>query len=180
MRVIERILEFISKFTGTSMPSSTVLWIVLAIALFLVVVFVVAGPIRRARKVKRPHSVFELDVVTGAEYRLRAQQAAAAGDFSLAAVELFRAVVKRAEEDVLITEDSGRTAHEAAHTIAAAAPALDTEVIWASNLFDLVEYGGESALATDVARLEDLFGAIGLQPANSGDPVEASAGNFTL
>lgn len=174
LRILERIIEFIENLSGTNMPPAVVLWIVLGVLVALAVVFVLAGPIRRARTTKRDKSLFETQTVTAAEYRDRAQQAAAQGDFSLASIEMFRAVVKRSEEEVVITENPGRTAYEASLAIGQSVPALKDSITWASSLFDLVEYGGESASAPDVARLEDLYVAIADHAGDAAQLVEVS------
>ncbi len=157
LRILNRIMEFLDSLAGTRMSTGTLLWIFLAVVVFLVVVFIVAGPIRRARKTRKDNTLFSVDVITASEYRERAQRAAALGNFSQAAVELYRACVRRAEETVVISEHPGRTAHEAATSISTAIPSLESDVLWAAAIFDLVEYGDGSATAQDVARLEDLY-----------------------
>lgn len=160
MRILERIMQFLESLSGTALPSSTVWWVVLAFVVFIGLVIVFAGPLRRSRRATSVASVFEDAVISAAEYRDRARSAAAQGDFSLASIELFRAIVKRSEETVLINEQYGRTAREASLAIAAADAALKDEVTWGAALFDSVEYGDEDADASDVARLEELYSSL--------------------
>lgn len=160
MRILARILEFLGELSGTAMPSGNVLWLLLGFIVFVVLVILFAGPLRRTRKAASQSSVLGDATITAEEYRARARKAASNGDFSLASVETFRAVVKRAEETVLITEQFGRTAREAALAIGSEVPELQSEATWGGALFDAVEYGGASADASDVARLDDLYGAL--------------------
>src|SRR5690606_21316633 len=101
LRILNRIIDFLNELAGTSMPSGTIMWIVLAFIVFIVLVIIFAGPLRRNRRSDAPASVFADTVISASQYRDRARDAAASGDFSLASVEMFRAVVKRAEENVL-------------------------------------------------------------------------------
>lgn len=160
LRILNRIIDFLNELAGTSMPSGTIMWIVLAFIVFIVLVIIFAGPLRRNRRSDAPASVFADTVISASQYRDRARDAAASGDFSLASVEMFRAVVKRAEENVLISEQFGRTAREAAVAIGDSDSSLKSEASWGAALFDSVEYGSGTADASDVARLEEFYGSL--------------------
>lgn len=156
-RILERIMDFLSSLSGTGFSSVSLLWVLLAVFIFFVVVFVLAGPVRRARKAKTRSTVFESTAIKSSQYEDRAKRAAAQGDFSQAAVEMYRAIVRRAEEDVLISAAPGRTAHEAADAMSASVPSLREQYSWASIVFDSVEYGSSNATSHDVATLDDLL-----------------------
>ena len=88
--------------------------------------------------------------------RAAADAAARSGDFSLAVVERFRAVVHGLEERLVIDERVGRTAHEAGVDAGYRLPALAAELAGVAALFDDVAYGGRPATPDDDARVRTL------------------------
>ncbi|EYR62687.1 lipoprotein [Actinotalea ferrariae CF5-4] len=122
-----------------------------------VVALVVAGPVRRARRDRRPSvDVFGDDTRTAAELRASADALAAAGDWSGAVLDRFRAVLRSLEERVVLDERPGRTAHEAAEEAGARLPGCAVDLTAAAVLFDDVCYGDAQADAADDVRLRDL------------------------
>lgn len=87
--------------------------------------------------------------ITAAQLRARAEDHAVAGRFDEACRELFRAVVRAAEENQVLAEQAGRTATEAGWALAQAHPAQAQQAIQAAELFNYSRYGGGSLQRAD-------------------------------
>lgn len=157
-RLIESVLARFDGLSAHGFSGLQAALVVVGITVVVVVVaFLVAGPVRRARRVRSTGSVLAEDDVRSAEQLREAADAAArAGDFSLAVVERFRALVRGLEERLVLDERAGRTAHEASLDAGRRLPALGTELAAAGVLFDDVAYGGRTAHADDDQRLRAL------------------------
>lgn len=112
-----------------------VLVVVAAVAL------VVTGPVRRTARARASQVVLADDLRTAAALRAAADAAEARGDWGLAVVERFRALVRGLEERAVLDERSGRTADEAARAAAAAFPPEAGALGPVALLFDDVLYG---------------------------------------
>ncbi|WP_284293825.1 DUF4129 domain-containing protein [Luteimicrobium album] len=132
--------------------------VVVGVVLLVVgVALLVAGPVRRTRRVHAPRPVFDDAARSAAELRTLADDAAAAGDWDVAVVERFRALVRSLEERVVLAEVPGRTADEAAREASAAFGAGPAARLAASaRTFDDVRYGGRHAGPGDDAALRAL------------------------
>lgn len=75
------------------------------------------------------------------DYRSAADRAAAAGDWTSAVRERFRALVRELEHRTIIDPRPGRTAFEAAGVTARLMPAVDDQLRTAAGLFNDVMYG---------------------------------------
>ncbi|WP_299034436.1 DUF4129 domain-containing protein [uncultured Pseudokineococcus sp.] len=134
----------------------------LVVAALLVLVLValrVAGQVvRRGRGgAGAPDDVFADDARRSADaHRARADALAAEGDWPGAVAERFRAVVRGAEERVLLDERPGRTATEAAAEMGAALPAVADDLRAGARVFDDVVYGSAPGSEQDDARLRRL------------------------
>lgn len=138
-------------------PRLAALVVTTAVLVALVVALVVAGPVRRARRDRRASAdVFGDDTRTAAELRASADARAAAGDWSAAVLDRFRAVLRSLEERVVLDERPGRTAHEAAQEAGDRLPGCAADLAAAALLFDDVCYGEAQADAADDARLREL------------------------
>lgn len=138
-------------------PRVAAIVVTAVVAIAIVVALVVAGPVRRARRTERPSvDVFGDDTRTAAELRASADALAAAGDWSGAVLDRFRALLRSLEERVVLDERPGRTAHEAAHEAGERLPTCAADLGDAARLFDDVCYGEALADAEDDARLRDL------------------------
>jgi hypothetical protein len=157
-RIIEWIADQLSGVSAAGLPSPVVLLlVVVVIAAVVAVALVLNGPVRRSRRVASERGVLDADDVRTADQIRRAADAASgAGDWTLAVVERFRAIVRGLEERTVLDERAGRTAHEAADAAALRLPGLGTELVTAGRLFDQVAYGHESASAADDTRLREL------------------------
>ena len=157
-RIIEWLRDQLSGVTATGLPSPVVLVLVVAIvAAVVAIAFVLNGPVRRSRRVASARAVLDADDVrTSDQIRRAADAAASAGDWALAVLERFRAVVRGLEERTVLDERAARTAHEAADAGAARLPELGTDLVRAGRLFDTVAYGHEPATSADDAFLREL------------------------
>ena len=136
--------------SGRSYGSVTsILAIVVVVLIVVAVVYAVVGPMRRSRRAARAHAVFEDDARTSAQMRESSESAAARGDWALALLERYRAVIRSLEERDLIEERAGMTAHEAAGEIARRFADVCYLVEHASEIFDGVRYGHREATATE-------------------------------
>jgi len=116
------------------------------VALVLVVVLIVRwrmGPVSRAGTVP-----FTVDPATSAaEYRLRADRAAASGQWAEAISQRMRALVRTGQERGLIDAQPGWTADEVAAALGDALPGSGPILAAAATTFDQVRYGGRPATA---------------------------------
>jgi hypothetical protein len=134
-----------------------VLGLLVLLAVVVLVVAVVRLRVGRfARASKVPRHVFTDRSRAARDYRRAAEEAAAAGDFSAAVRERFRAIVRDLEERGVLDESSGRTADEAAREAGRRLPGSEAELRAAAELFDAVHYGGQSASTVDYQRLVAL------------------------
>jgi len=157
-RFIEWVLDRFDGLGGHGFSGLQSALVVVGItALVIAIAFVVAGPVRRSRRVRSAGAVLaQDDTRTAEQMRAAADAAARAGDFSLAVVERFRALVRGLEERLVLDERAGRTAHEASLDAGRRLPALAPDLASAGALFDDVAYGGRTASAEDDQRLRAL------------------------
>jgi hypothetical protein len=129
---------------GTDAPvPSPVIGIVIAVVIAVAVIL--ARP-RLNAKPRQAKEVFEPDsALTAQDYRQRAEGAAAAGKWGDAVVDRFRALVRSAEDRILLEPQPGRTADEAALALSAPFPADQARLGLAARTFDAVRYGNWTA-----------------------------------
>jgi hypothetical protein len=157
-RLVDWLAELLAGLrTPAALDPVAVLIVVVVIAAVVVAAFLVAGPVRVARHGRTDRFVLaDDDSRTSDEIRAAAEAAAAAGDWGLAVLERFRAIVRGLEERTVLDERAARTAHEAALAAAARLPALGAELVAAGRTFDDVAYGDVPATAQDDVRLRGL------------------------
>lgn len=169
------ILDWLRSLDGGSGPETTVAapWIGVAIAVLIGTAVVLARP-RLNAKAKRAGDVFDADATVSADaYRGRAAAAAAAGNWSAAVVDCFRALVRTAEDRALFDARPGRTADEVAHELATPFPSEASRLTEAARTFDGIRYGNESAGQTDYAAVRGLDATLqSLTPASAHPPAE--------
>nr|WP_255727297.1 MULTISPECIES: DUF4129 domain-containing protein [unclassified Nesterenkonia] len=102
--------------------------------------------------------------------RRRAESHAQAGRFDEACRELFRAVIRAAEECQELTEQAGRTATEAGAALARAHPVQAQQAIHAAELFNYSRYGGGALQRTDYDSLLTLQERLRSSPAETQQP----------
>ncbi|MDQ0373277.1 DUF4129 domain-containing protein [Cellulomonas humilata] len=157
-RLVDWLAELLAGLrTPAAFDPFAVLAVVGVLVAVVVIAFLVAGPVRLGRRGGADRSVLaDDDARTSAEIRAAADAAAAAGDWAVAVLERFRAIVRGLEERTVLDERAARTAHEAALAAAARLPALASELVAAGRTFDDVAYGDVPATAQDEVRLRGL------------------------
>ncbi|WP_426592723.1 DUF4129 domain-containing protein [Cellulomonas sp. McL0617] len=157
-RLLGWLSDQLSGVKGASLPSPLVLTVVvLVVAVVVALAFLLYGPVRRAGRVAAQRNVLDVDDArTADQIRRAADAAAAAGDWDLAVVERFRAIVRGLEERAVLDERAARTAHEAADAAAGRLPAIGADLVDAGRLFDAVAYGHQQAGPDDDARLREV------------------------
>lgn len=108
--------------------------------------------------------------ISAEDLRFRAGAHAGAGKLDEAFRDLFRAIVRSAEERRILSEQAGRTASEAADAVAGVFPGHGHQIRRSGELFNLSHYGGRSLSAEDYERLRALEETLrGSQP-SAADP----------
>lgn len=139
-------------------PGRTLGLVLLLVLLAGVVAMVLArtGPLRRAGRTNRAGAVLDEHRRGAAEHRSLADEAAAAGRWTTAVRERFRAVARSLEERTVLDERAGRTALETATEAGGAMPTVSVVLRSAARLFDDVVYGGRPATAAHDRQLRQL------------------------
>lgn len=114
--------------------------IVLVVAA-LVTAFLIFGLPRLNRRSRVTGSLFgDEDARTAARIRQDAERAAAAGDYSTAVVEMFRAIARGLAERTLVTTSPGTTARDFAARAGGTFPDLADRLAVSATAFDGVRY----------------------------------------
>jgi len=123
--------------------------IALVIAAIIAAAVILARPRLNAR-VRQARDVFEREtVLTAADYRNRAETAAAAGQWGDAVVDRFRAMVRSAENRTILDPQPGRTADEAANALSVPFAGEAGRLARAAATFDGIRYGSRAAGSAD-------------------------------
>ncbi len=139
-------------------PLSTLMAMLIFVALALALAWLVSRARRTARDSDGQRAVLTEEVVTADELRARAEAALDAGRFEEAVVEGFRAVAVRQVERGRLSDTPGATAHEVAEALAREYAGLADRVHLSARLFDEVLYGDRPATreqAGSVLALDD-------------------------
>lgn len=153
--VLEWLADVVSGIQGVG-ASTGVLLLGLGALLLLALAVLIIRPRLNARR--RPDGVFD-DAETGQDavsHRTLAEEALRAGDWDRSLAERLRAILRSAEERVILDPRPGRTAHEAGASLSAVFPAAAEEILWLSRRFDEVRYGGGQAAEQDARRAGEL------------------------
>ncbi|MER1996877.1 MAG: DUF4129 domain-containing protein [Arthrobacter sp.] len=167
-KVLEFLEELLSGIQGVGAPAGILLLALGALVLLALAVLVVR-PRLNARK--KPAGLFDETAAEqdAAAHRALAEQAAQAGNWDTALAERLRAILRSAEERVILHPQAGRTAQEAGTALSAVFPAAAQEIRWLSRRFDEVRYGGGRAGESDARRAADLDSELAAsQPAPAG------------
>ena len=169
----EGILEWLRSLDASSadagpLPSSL---IGIAIAVVIAAGVMLARP-RLNAKVRQARKVFGTDsLLTAADYRQRAETAAAAAQWGDAVVDRFRALVRSAEDRTILNPQPGRTADEVARELALPFGAYAHRLNHAARTFDAVRYGTHPALQADYLGIAGLDAELqSARPAVDRDP----------
>ncbi|WP_456826918.1 DUF4129 domain-containing protein [Cellulomonas sp. P5_E12] len=153
--LLRRLWDWVAEqLAGLRTPAALDPWAVLlvvgVVVAVVVIAFLVGGPVRRARTSPSSRRVLDADDARSAlQIRAAADAAAGRGDWSLAVLERYRAIVRGLEERTVLDERAARTAHEAALAAAARLPELGHDLVAASRTFDDVAFGDVPGTADD-------------------------------
>ncbi|QDG88918.1 DUF4129 domain-containing protein [Pseudarthrobacter sp. NIBRBAC000502770] len=134
--------------------------IALVIAAIIAAAVILARPRLNAR-VRQARDVFEREtVLTAADYRNRAETAAATGQWGDAVVDRFRAMVRSAENRTILDPQPGRTADEAANALSVPFAGEAGRLARAAATFDGIRYGSRAAGSADYQDMVALDAAL--------------------
>lgn len=148
-KLLRGLQDFLAGISINSVPSwGSVGLVVLIVVLGALAIFF-GGTLRTRAVARKSAEVFDNATASAADYRSKASDSARLGDFAQALLFTYRALVRSAEERVVISEQSGRTAVEAANAIGKALPTYMGALTQAAQLFDEVIYGDKTATSMD-------------------------------
>lgn len=151
--LLDALAERVHTTTGLEISWGPVLLLLLLVAAVALILLIVRPRLQRGR----PEAAMDVEPgITADQLRTRAAAHLRAGAVDEAFRDLFRAVVRSAEERELLPELPGRTATEAADGLGTAFPAERRRIRLAAELFNLSRYGGQPLSRGDVEDLEDL------------------------
>ena len=158
-----RLLDLVARLFRGGVHAASGSSLVTALVTIVVVVLLVLGlalvlsQVRRDRRRRRQdESVLPADRPAAAVLRRRADDALAAGDFSAAVVDSYRALAVRQVERGRLDDRPGATAHEIAAALATAYDGQRSRIAAAADLFDVTLYGERPATEAQARGLLDL------------------------
>lgn len=162
--LLERLLEWVTQQLNDLEiavrdvdPRMAALIVASVVVVGVAVALVVAGPVRSSRRAARASTdVFGDDTRSAAELRASADALARDGQWSLAVLDRFRAILRSLEDRALLDPRPGRTAHEAAEDASLRLPTCAADLRTAGRLFDDVCYGDAEATPEQDAWLREL------------------------
>lgn len=159
-RVAKAISDWLSSLQLGSADGPPTVGLVVVIALVagaLVVAFLLFGLPRLNRRSRVAGSLFgEDDARTAARIRQDAERAAAAGDYSTAVMEMFRAIARGLAERTIITTSPGTTARDFAARTGSTFPGLADRLADSAAVFDGVRYLDRTGTAEQYAAIAAL------------------------
>lgn len=158
-----------SQGEGAPVPSAV---IALVIAAIIAAAVILARPRLNARN-RRARDVFERETaLAAADYRNRAEAAAAAGKWGDAVVDRFRALVRSAEERTILDPQPGRTADEAAAALSVPFSTESRRLARAAATFDGIRYGNRAADSNDYQEMLGIDASLdAIKPTSDGSTV---------
>ncbi|RLQ81504.1 DUF4129 domain-containing protein [Mycetocola zhadangensis] len=159
-RLSQAFFEWLERLfqPGASVPTDWVpVAIVIAIVLALIVALLVWGMPRLNRRSRVAQGLFgEDDTRTADELRRSAEGFAAAGDWTNATLDRFRALARDLTERTIVFVSPGTTAHDFAGRAAEAFPDSSDRLASAARTFDDVRYLGTDGTAEQYRLLRAL------------------------
>lgn len=137
-------------------PQSGVLFLAAASVLVLVVAVVLVRPRLNASRRKKEVLFDQAEMRGAVDHRRMADDAEARGDWNTALTERLRAMIRSAEERVVLDREPGQTAAEAGFRLSAAFPRQADSILWLARRFDEVLYGSLPASSQDCGRAREL------------------------
>lgn len=161
--LLERVLTWVGELLASlgSLAGRGPGWllptvVILGTALVVTVALLVGGPVRRRRAVRRDAVLLPADGPSAERLRASADAASAAGDHRTAVVDRFRAIVRELADRVLVADEPGLTADEAAQEAGQRLPDVAPDLRSAAGLFDGVRYGGRPVGPAEDGWLRDV------------------------
>ena len=134
--------------------------LVLTVAVFLaaiVAAFLIFGRPRLRRRSALGGSLFGEDDVRDAQaIRAAARAAAGSGQWTIATLEMFRALARGLAERTVLTVSPGTTAHDFARRAGHPFPPFAGRLVAAADVFDRLRYLGRDGTATDYEAMAAL------------------------
>lgn len=154
--LLRGIVGFVDGLGGLGAGPGTLV-VAIGAAILIAVAVVLIRPRLNARGRRQEPGVFDDGARRSAEqHRRRAADHAGDGNWNGAVAEVLRAVLRSAEERVVIDEQPGRTATEAALQLGRAFPPVSSDVAWLADLFNETHYGSGTATGDDYRRAADI------------------------
>lgn len=159
---IERIIQAITSYGNGLEAVFLPLVVVALVAGIIILAFLYGPPARRGRRVETAAGGMwqEGDARTASALQQSASRAAAAGDYSLAVIELFRASVRGLEERGTIETTAGMTATEVAQIISGTLPGARDLADLAATTFNGARYGALAASEADYRVMREFDSAL--------------------
>jgi hypothetical protein len=157
----DRIAEWLNDLlyrlmhTGTALPGGWLTMVVLGL-LILAAVIVAVRIARRTMGRRGEGPLHRSPMLSAADHRERAENAAAQRDWTTAIRQRLRAVSRQLEEDGVLNPVPGRTAGELVHDAGAMMPAYAADLAAAAAAFDDVTYGGRPGTEPQYRRVAGL------------------------
>lgn len=173
LRGLARLLDGV----GGLAPGPGTLVLALGAVLLVVVAVVLVRPRLNARGRAQDSPVFDDAGTHSADHhRGRAAALAADRDWNGAVAELLRAVIRSAEERLLVADQPGRTATEAAAQLGAVVPPLSEDVAWLADVFNETHYGSGTVSEDAYRRASGIDARLTAgRPARSADTTAPTA-----
>jgi hypothetical protein len=154
--VLRGLARLLDGFSGLGPgPGTLVLAVGAAFVIAVAVLLIKPRPNARGRH-EEPVLFDDGERRSARQHRTRAAEYAANGDWNGAVAELLRAVIRSAEERVVIDEQPGRTATEAGIQLGTAFPGDRADITWLAELFNETHYGSGTASGDDHRRAAAL------------------------
>ena len=163
-RIAKAISDWLDSLSFGQLQGAPALGIGIVVALLaigIVVAFIIFGLPRLNRRSTVAGALFgEDDQRSAQRIRADADAAAAAGDYTLAVAEAFRAIARGLAERAIVTAFPGTTAHEFGDRAGVAFPDRAQQLADAAVAFDGVRYLGETGTAERFAAVAALETAL--------------------
>lgn len=170
--IFDAMVGWLEEHLG-SIGGVTIAWgpVVLAVLLLGAILLVVLLVRPRLQAATPREELLDTDHgITAAALRARAGERLHAGDPDEAYRDLFRALVRGTEERGILTDQTGRTATEAAFAVGSVFPDQAQSLQRCADRFNLSRYGGGSVSEGDCRELADLDRTLSLaEPAGTTD-----------
>ena len=157
--VWDQINEILGKAGGAVDGVGWLLVLVLVVTAVIVVIALRTGTIERRHR-RTSTAVFGEQIVSSAEHRAQAEEAAQRGQWSEAVIEAFRGLVRGLEERTTLDTRAGRTADEAAREAGRRVPNQQRALLAAARTFDEVAYSDREGTAEGYRQIRGVDDAL--------------------